>query len=396
MLIQRNNFFKDLAKMSRILFLLIFFQTLAFSSFQSIYYMNSPSVSYSIENGNYRVYIKESRYISQNKDGFKLYLPNFLKSYNLEILREGSLGSISGYLSRSTTPSYKNIVKNFNVNDLKYYISDFTKNQKNQLTYLLKAKVIPYENFTSLSIEANNIPKFINKRLNKWIYFTFDKSKTSFTNLVYSYSMILDKKSIDTYIKNHFKILEYRDNKYNKIHTYLMNLNQKSFIKKELSKVVISKKIVKKPKKSKKKSTLHPYSLDITRVNEMIALNNSNSLNNKAITLYKKKKYLKSSKLLEKALFQSDKSSINILYYNLGIIHSKINTKQSNKIAIDYFRKSELKEAYFNLGIYNYIGLVLKEDDKKAYKYFKLSSKKGFKRAQYNIKIMEKYKIGLR
>ncbi len=378
MLIQRNNFFKEIAKISRILFLLIFFQTLAFSSFKSIYYINNPTLSYSIEDGDYRVYIKEARYISQNEDGFKLYLPSFLKTYNLEILREGSIGLISGYLSRSTTPSYKNIVKNFNSNDLKYYIGDFHENRKNQLIYLLKGKVIPYENFTSISIEANNIPKSVNKQLNKWIYFKFDKTKTSFTNLVYSYTMILDKKIVDTYIKNHFKILPYKDNKFSKIHTYLMNLNHKSFIKKE-----------------KKKKTVLPYSLDSRRIYKMITFNKANSLNDKAIVFYKKKNYIKSKELLQKALIHSNKSSMSIIYYNLGILYSKLDIKRSNKIAIDYFKKSEEKEAYFNLGVYNYIGLIVKEDDKKAYKYFNLSAKKGFKRAKENIEIMKKYKIGI-
>lgn len=379
MRIQRNRYFK-LFKISRIFLLLIFFQTLVFSSFKPIYYMNSPSMSYSIENGNYRVYIKESRYISQNEDGFQLYLPNFLKSYNLEILREGSRGFINGYLSINTS-SYKNMVKNFNANDLKYYISDFTKNGENQLKYLLKGKGIPYENFTSISIEANNISNSINKKLNKWIYFRFDKNKTNFANLVYSYNMILDKKAIDTYTKDHFKIFEYQDNRFNKIHTYLMNLNHKSFIKE---------------KKKNKKKVAFPYSLDSKRIYKMIAFNNSNSPNNKAIVFYKKKKYLKSRQLLEKALRNSDKSSISIISYNLGIINSKINTKKSNKIAINYFKDSKIKEAYFNLGIYNYIGLIVKEDDKKAYNYFKLSAKKGFKRAKDNIRIMKKYKIGIK
>ncbi|MFA9372765.1 MAG: tetratricopeptide repeat protein [Poseidonibacter sp.] len=411
MIIQKNNFFLKIPKISRIFFLLIFLQTLAFCSFKSIYYFKNPELSYSIENGDYRVYIKEPRYISKDQNGFKFYLPNFTKSYNLEMLRVGSIGYISGYLSKNSRFLAQNIIENINENDLEYYTSNFLKKKKNQLSYLLNNKVIPYERFTSIIIEASNIPSSINTKLNKWIYFSFDKTNTVFNDLVYSYTMILDKKKIDTYISNHFKIIQHSDNKFNKIHTYFMNLDKKDMLKKDEVKKEIKKKVVKekqktekekkvkkeekKEKKEKQKAVLPSYSLDIKRINEMIAFNKFNSLNDKAIDFYKEKKYLKSRQLLEEALIQSNESSVSTIYYNLGIIYSKINTVRSNQIAIDYFKSSELKEAYFNLGIYNYIGLGIKEDDKQAYKYFTLSAKKGFKRAQKNVEIMQKYKIGL-
>lgn len=398
MIIQKNNFFLKIPKISRIFFLLIFLQTLAFCSFKSIYYFKNPELSYSIENGDYRVYIKEPRYISKDQNGFKFYLPNFTKSYNLEILRVGSIGYISGYLSKNSRFLAQNIIENINENDLEYYTSNFSKKKKNQLSYLLNNKVIPYERFTSIIIEASNIPSSINTKLNKWIYFSFDKTNTVFNDLVYSYTMILDKKKIDAYVNNHFKIIHYQDRKFNKIHTYFMNLDKKNMIKKEIKKKVAKekKKKEKKEKKQEQKAVLPSYSLDIKRINKMIAFNKFNSLNDKAIDFYKEKKFLKSRQLLEEALIQSDEKSVSTIYYNLGIIYSKINTVRSNQIAIDYFKSSELKEAYFNLGIYNYIGLGIKEDDKQAYKYFNLSAKKGFKRAQNNIEIMQKYKIGLK
>ena len=71
------------------------------------------------------------------------------------------------------------------------------------------------------------------------------------------------------------------------------------------------------------------------------------------------------------------------------------NKRTNQKKSRDYFEQSGLKEAYFNLGVFYYIGLYVKENDYTAYKYFTKSSDLGFLRGTNNKLIMDEYKVGI-
>jgi hypothetical protein len=87
----------------RIFFLLIFFSTYSFSSYKSIYNIENPKFKYSIENNNYKVYLSEEGIIDyKTRNGFKLFLPNFTKEYNLGVLRFNSIAVSYTHLTLPT------------------------------------------------------------------------------------------------------------------------------------------------------------------------------------------------------------------------------------------------------------------------------------------------------
>jgi len=57
--------------------------------------------------------------------------------------------------------------------------------------------------------------------------------------------------------------------------------------------------------------------------------------------------------------------------------------------SIQYAKEANLSIDNYNLGIYYYIGLGVKEDNKKAKEYFKKAKDINF--AQENLKLMEKF-----
>lgn len=235
----------------RVFFLLLFFCSFSFASYKSIYDIQNPQFNYSIENNNYKVYMSQEGVINYKKrTGFKLFLPNFVKEYNLGVLRFNSIGRIDGYLSISKEINPYNII-DVQGYDIRYYLTDYAKKDERQLDFLLSGKIIPYIDKTSLAFQGYNIPTKINTHLNKWLYFTFDKhyEDNKLHYLVYSYSMILDKKLVDNFVKQHLKIKEYKDPEFNYIHTYISNLAKLKYFK------YPEKKEVKKSKKVKK---IHP------------------------------------------------------------------------------------------------------------------------------------------
>jgi hypothetical protein len=242
----------------RIFFLLIFFSTYSFSSYKSIYNIENPKFKYSIENNNYKVYLSEEGIIDyKTRNGFKLFLPNFTKEYNLGVLRFNSIGRIDGYLATSKFINQSNII-DVEGDDIKYYITNYSTKGQKQLDFLLNGKIIPYIDKTSLAFQGYNIPTKINKHLNKWVYFTFNKNN-SYDNklkyLIYSYSMILDKKLVDNFVKKNFRIKRYDENpKFNYLYTYISNMsklkyykyNKISFYKKKITKVIKKTRVIKR------------------------------------------------------------------------------------------------------------------------------------------------------
>lgn len=491
------------------LLLLICFSTLD-ALYYPVYNKQTPQLEYSIENENYVVTLNGQRNINYTLyDGLKFYIPNFTKEFSLQILRFNSVGYIDGYIS--ATKYKKNVIAS-NPNDLKYYFTDY-KTDSNQLKYLLNSKTMLYPKVTSIAIEAYNIPKYT--KLNKTFYITIYKHpKNKLKYLVCSFKMILDKKSVDNFVKKNLPLQKFKIQKLNYIFTYMNSLNKKviskkkkarkkkKIVKKEVIKRVVFKldlarllfmkeypyEVVKLEQQSNTfeidniKNSLNllqsdvnylknfintkldtyflaqPYKLlkgiklsfdslddsianisseintnleekqkttcifqslskvdkncfnnkiyfnnyiyhkiqleDIPLKEEILGFGDYKTFNNIAKYYFEIGEYEKSKTYLFKAYTLADKK--DIINHNLGVLYAKLNSKQSNEDSIKYFEKSHFKEDYFNLGVNYYIGLGAKENDKKAYQYFLKSSKMNLQKATNNVKIMQKYKIGVK
>ena len=141
-------------------------------------------------------------------------------------------------------------------------------------------------------------------------------------------------------------------------------------------------KIKNTPKEKIEKETkkVSKYYLDIKRINKYINIPGVNNTKDE---------------LLKALNNTSNKNEIAKINFNLGILYLLTNKKTNQKKSRDYFEQSGLKEAYFNLGVFYYIGLYVKENDNTAYKYFTKSSNLGFLRGKNNRLIMEEYNVGI-
>jgi hypothetical protein len=465
----------------RFFLLLIFLTSTLFASYHPIYDIENPQFEYTFENGNYKVYLLEEGSIDYNSvNGFELFLPNFLKEYNLGVLRFNSIGSIDGVLS--TKKNEIESSKDIEFGEMKYYLTDYGTTNQRQLDYLFKNEKIPYLNKTSLAIQGYNIPSHIGKNLNKSIFFSFLNNVTDnkLTTLVYSYSMILDKKLVDNYVKRNKKLVIYeKDRTFNNLHTYLSSFTK---VQKESPKKLKSetkeRKITAKVDEQVEETSNQPKGLDLKRESEMkyfedLSYKDSKERNkigyviednyeelekslNKLISLIEELKFsnetyatqlfnkkLENDKLLKELVRQKDfliskmanvesnigdnindnneggkfnqlgidyfksgnikeaekyllkayqvipKDDKEVVAYNLGVLYASLNSHLGHKKAIEYFKKSNLKEGYFNLGLYYYMGQVVKENNSIAYKYFSKSADLGFQRGENNRLKME-------
>lgn len=371
---------KNLIISRSVFLLLIVFCINSYAKFHDIYNIVNPSFNYHIEGNKYRVILKDTGYVSLRDNGFRFFLPKLVKDYNLELLRVSSIGYLDGYLSKNKYIDKKNIL-NIGFIDLNYYLTDYNEQNQRQLDYILNDKIIPYKKSTSLIIEGYNIPLSISNKLDKWLYFTFKKTSDSrLKEMSYTFNMTFDKNEIDAYVKNNLIVKNYDKTEYTYIDAYLNNLTKKKNIFYEpIKKVkIIAKKSVNKTKKKtiKKKSK---YYLDIKRITNYINIdgikNNENDL----------------LKALNKP---ENQNIIGKVKFNLGVHSLRSKKRVDKKKSFQYFKESKEKEAYFNLGIFYYIGLFVKENDKIAYTYFNKSSNLGFSRAEKNINIMKEYKVG--
>ena len=235
---QQSNLFRKSRRVTLLLFLL---SSSLFASYTSIYNIKQPFFRFSLEDGNYKVRLYNEKTIDYlKKDGFKLYLPNYVKEYNLAILRFNSIGHINGYLSLHKEFNRKNILT-IDKNQINYFTTDYATKNLRQLRSLFQGAVIPYKNFTSLAIEGYNLSPYIKAHLNRWLYFKFDKThnkKNKLNKLLYSYSMLLDKKLVDAYVKKNYKILYYSKSKrYDSIYTYISHLTDKPIQKNKITKI---------------------------------------------------------------------------------------------------------------------------------------------------------------
>ena len=100
--------------------------------------------------------------------------------------------------------------------------------------------------------------------------------------------------------------------------------------------------------------------------------------------------YKKAEVLLQKA-YALKKDPIII--HNLYVMYLTYSPLFDLKKAIKYIKEATLPIDYYNLGVLYYIGKGVKEDNKKARLYFLKSLSIPY--SKENIKIMDKYKIGL-
>jgi len=203
----------------RIILLLNSFLSFLFS-FNELFYYKFKNFDVIEKNNSYKLILKNQHYFDYSQNGFKFFIPKFTKEFNLNILRYNSTGIINGYLSLNK--NFSNVL-DVSPTQLKYYITDYNSIGR-QLNYLLKGYTIPYENVTSISIEAYNIPTKISNKLGKFFYFKINHNYfNTLKYLVFSFYIVLDKKKVDNYIqqnnlknfKNFFK------------HIYNLNLNIK-------------------------------------------------------------------------------------------------------------------------------------------------------------------------
>jgi hypothetical protein len=519
-------------KFLRVILFLFFLYSFSFASYKEIYSIENPNLKYAIEDNNYKVYMSEEGVIDyKNTTGFKLFLPNFVKEYNLGVLRFNSIGRIDGYLSMSKIINPSKVIE-IEGDDIKYCFTDYAKEGERQLDFLLNGYILHYTEKTSFAFQGYNIPTRVNTRLNKWVYFTFDryyKTHNKLKYLVYSYSMILDKKLVDNFVKNNLKIIPYKDPKFNYIHTYISNLYRLKYItliqKKAKEKKIVKVHKIKKPKPKPKKAyvrlnlkrllymkefgyekfplpkknndkkdekyeEIKPYindlkdaisnlkipdgyldliknfdtykaqletiinlnktlnikmeELDNIKSNEtsneksdnsyeclnfdgplnkkclnkefyvnnyiyyaikkdklppeefILGYGNGKIFNDVAKYYFERGDFKKSESYLLKAYPILDGKDKEIVAFNLGVLYATINTLENNAKAVKYFKQTSFKEAYFNLGVNYYIGLGVKENDKKAYYYFKKAAEKGLERAKFNLTQMKKLHLNLK
>jgi len=82
-----------------------------------------------------------------------------------------------------------------------------------------------------------------------------------------------------------------------------------------------------------------------------------------------------------------------IIIHNLSVLYLTYSPLFDIKKAVYYLKQASLPIDYYNLGVLYYIGRGVKENDKKAREYFLKSQSIPY--SKENIKIMNKYKIGL-
>ena len=217
---------------------LLFFPLFLFS-FSNLYNFKTSKFTIISQNNSYKLILENRNYLNYKEiDGFMFFLPKFTREYSIKILRFNSIGYIDGYLSMNK--DFKNILDVEPI-ELKYYLTDFNSGYK-AINYLLKGYTIPYRKVTSISIEGYNIPISVSKNFSKYVYFAINHNtdkNNKLQYLVYSVYLVLDKKKIDSYMK------QYNIKNIKKFLPYLYNLKYKSkqVIKKSI------KKINKKPKK---------------------------------------------------------------------------------------------------------------------------------------------------
>ena len=454
-------------------------------SYEELFHYNSRDFDVIKNKTTYKLVLKNQQYFNYSLNGFKFFIPKFTKEFNLKILRYNSTGRIDGILSLD---EHFSKILNISKSDLKYYLTDY-KTSFRALDFLLKGYSIPYNDVTSISIEAYNIPKKIYSKLGKYFYFKIKhKKNNSLKYLVFSFYVVLDRKEVDKYLKdNHLTLSQLIDLMYYiklkkikkvikakktkkkvvkrvsyslylyrllymkdfyippiqrkiKIKKYCDNSSLKEFkiklenAESDLKNYIINHFILRKDNllkiDEKLSDLIMNYPQNITcevnilenscfklennsscfkninyfnnYVNFEIKNNNLNldsdtilaygdykTFNNIAKYFFERGDFQKSEVFLLKA-YALKKDPIII--HNLAVLYGTHSPLYDVKKYIYYLKQSNFDIDYYNLGVAYYIGLGVKESDKKARFYFQKAN--GIIFAKKNLDIMKKYHIG--
>jgi hypothetical protein len=127
----------------------------------------------------------------------------------------------------------------------------------------------------------------------------------------------------------------------------------------------------------------------LPQIDTILAYGDYKVFNDVGVYFYNKTYLKKAEIFLNKAyILAKDKS---IPAHNLSVLYATKGMYDIQK-SIQYAKEANLSIDNYNLGIYYYIGLGVKEDNKKAKEYFKKAKDINF--AQENLKLMEKFNIG--
>ncbi len=123
-----------------------------------------------VQKGDYCLY-RSFGFLASRQD-FMIFLPSGIKAYEINVIRVGSSGTISGVLSMDPAEDYTH-ADLYNAVDgtVKNRYEGEKSNNNIALTMLLDNKKLVYPNVGAIGISAYNIPKNIYQNLDKWIFF---------------------------------------------------------------------------------------------------------------------------------------------------------------------------------------------------------------------------------
>jgi hypothetical protein len=192
---------------------------------------------------------------------------------------------------------------------------------------------------------------------------------------------------IDFSIKEKVELLS---SKIDAIIKNLQSLNNINFQKEcEFNPQNINKKCFKIPEYFHKYIYFAILENNLPDIKTILAYGDYKTFNDVGVYFYNQTYLKKAEIFLNKAYILAENKSIpahnlSVLYATKGIY----NIKKS----IKYAKEANLPIDNYNIGICYYIGLGVKEDDKKAREYFKKADNINF--AKQNLEIMNKFNIG--
>jgi len=131
---------------------------------------------------------------------------------------------------------------------------------------------------------------------------------------------------------------------------------------------------------------------NLPKTEDIIAYGDYKTFNDVGVYFYNQGDLNKAEIFLNKAYILADNKTIPS--HNLSVLYFTKSPLFNLKKAIEYLKKSDLSIDYYNLGVYYYMGVGVKENDFLARKYFEKAG--NIPLAKENLKIMNKYKIGLK
>ena len=125
---------------------------------------------------------------------------------------------------------------------------------------------------------------------------------------------------------------------------------------------------------------------------EILAYSDYKTFNDVGKYYFEKGDMQKAEIFLQKAYVLADDKVIPA--HNLAVLYATHSDLYDIKKAVKYLKESNLEIDYYNLGVLYYIGVGVKENDKKAREYFSMAL--NIPNAKDNYEIMKKYKIGIK